>query len=329
MSHAFMQQGVPCHFRWVLFIAATLCACEEASARMRILEESATGRYTIADGDKPVLVYNFNTVPVPVGVTGKYAVARCDYVHPLYGADGEVLTQDYSPDHPHHRGLYWAWPEVSWKGEKRDLHALQGVYARPVRIDRKNITNGCAVLVAENVWKWGDTEPIVSERVTIIVPHAEQGRPRTIDFTLRFQALAEGVTLARRGQTHYGGFNMRLSARTEQKIATHTGEPGQTPRQAWACLTGIPPEGRQPVSVILLQALDNPEYPGDWIQYPNLNWLQPAFPSQKTAYELKREAPLTLRFRVVVLTGDTDATTLKQLWADYAERRSGEPTDSI
>ena len=320
MSTTPMRKQVMCPFIWV-WLMATHGICAEAPVGLRILEDPATGRYTVAEGTKPVLVYNFNTVPVPVGVTGRYAVARSDYVHPLYGPDGEVLTQDYSPDHPHHRGLYWAWPEVSWKGERRDLHALQGVFARPVRIVCKDVTNGCAVLVAENVWKWGDTESIVSERVTISVPPAEKGLWRVIDFTLRLQALVDGVTLARRGQTHYGGFNMRLSARAEQKIVTHTGEPGQTPRQAWACLTGLPPEGKRPVSVVLFQAPDNPEYPGDWIQYPNLNWLQPTFPSQGTACALRRDAPLTLRFRVVVLSGDTDATTLQRFWADYAEAK--------
>ena len=31
-----------------------------------------------------------------------FAVARSNDVHPLYGPNGEVLTKDYSKDHPHH-----------------------------------------------------------------------------------------------------------------------------------------------------------------------------------------------------------------------------------
>lgn len=301
--------------------AAALLAVSSAVADdFAIVEDAATGRYTITDGAKPVLTYNFATVPVPAGVTGRYAVARSGYVHPLYGPAGEVLTKDFSPDHPHHRGIYWAWPEVTWKGETRDLHALQGVFSRPVRIVRQGVANGCAVLEAENIWKWSDAEPIVRERAVITV-WRERDRQRIIDFTLRFEALADGVTLARRGQAHYGGFNIRLSARADQKIATHTDEPGKTPRQAWACLSGVPPEGKQPVSLIILQAPANPEYPGDWVQFPNLNWLQPTFPSKGTAFGLMADAPLVLRFRLVVLSGDADETTLRKLWADYA----GEP----
>ena len=303
----------------VTYVAAALLAVSAAAAEdFAIVEDAATGRFTLTDGARPILTYNFATRPVPPGVTGLYAVARSDYVHPLYGPEGEILTADFSPDHPHHRGLYWAWPEVTWKGEKRDLHALQGVFARPVRIARKETSDACAVLAAENVWKWGDAEPIVRELATITV-RREKGRQRVIDFEFRFQALVEGVTLARRGQAHYGGFNVRLSARTEQKIVAFAGETNQTPRQAWACLTGVPPAGKRPVSVVLLQAPNNPEYPGDWVQFPNLNWLQPTFPSQGTAYALARDAPLTLRFRIVVCEGDAGAATLAQLWADYAE----------
>ena len=302
----------------ICWAAALLAARAAVADDLAITEDAATGRYTVTDGPKPVLTYNFSTVPVPAGVTGQYAVARSDYIHPLYGPGGEVLTQDYSPDHPHHRGLYWAWPEVAWKGEKRDLHALQGVFARPVRIVRRDVTNGCAVLEAENVWKWGDAEPIVKERATITVSHEKENR-RVIDFEFRFQALVEGVTLARRGQAHYGGFNIRLSARTDQKIVTHTDEPGKPPRQTWACLSGIPPDGKRPVSLVILQNQANPEYPGDYIQYPQLNWLQPTFPSQATAYGLKTEAPLVLRYRLVVLDGEADEATLQKLWTEYAD----------
>ena len=285
--------------QWTL-IALALTA--EAGA-MTITVDDATGRYTIEDNGRPVLTYNFATVPVPAGVKGQYAVARSDYVHPLYGPSGEVLTKDYSPDHPHHRGLYWAWPEVTWKGEKRDLHALQGVFARPVRM----LQEAGAVLEAENIWKWSDQEPIVRERVTIRASEIKDNR-RTIDFEFQFDALVPGVTIARRGQSAYGGFNLRFSARQQQTIVTNVG---------WAVIAGIPEGGQRPVSVAILQRQTNPEYPGDWIQYPNLNWLQPTFPTKGTAYELRPGAPLVLDYRLVVGAGVIDEREGAALWGAY------------
>jgi len=120
----------------ILFVAGLLATTTRAA--MTIKTEMNPERFTIEDRRQPVLTYNFGTVPVPAGVNGKYAVARSNYVHPLFGPNGEILTKDYSPDHPHHRGIYWAWPEVTYRGETRDLHALQGVFARPVKMLRQD-----------------------------------------------------------------------------------------------------------------------------------------------------------------------------------------------
>lgn len=263
-----------------------------ANAELTIKTEANPERYTILDDGKPVLTYNFGTVPVPAGVKGQYAVPRSDYVHPLYGPGGEVLTADYSKDHPHHRGLYWAWPEVTYKGEKRDLHALQGVFARPVKMIQA--ANG--VIEAENVWKWGDKEDIVREFANITVLPVKDGR-RSIDFEFRFEALVPGVTIARRHRDAYGGFNCRFAALTQQKIVIN---------KSWAVITGIPPGGKQPVSIGIIQSEKNPEFPGDWIQYPNLNWLQPTFPAKGKAYELKPGTPLVLKYRLVIAAGELE-----------------------
>ena len=272
---------------WML---ALLAGVPLARADLAVRRDADPERYTITDGGQPVLTYHFGTVAVPAGVSGRYAVARSDYIHPLYGAGGEVLTKDYSPDHPHHRGLYWAWPEVSWHGETRDLHALQGVFARPVRMVRQEGERDQAVLEAENVWKWGDAQDIVNERA-VITAHAAQDGKRWIDFEFRFAALVPGVTLARRHQDAYGGFNLRFSARTEQRITTN---------RTWAALSGVPPGATAPVQVGIVQDERNPQFPGDWVQYPNLNWLQPTFPSRGTAFALRPGEPLVLRYRLVI-----------------------------
>ena len=106
-----------------------------AGGEMSVRQVKDTGQVEVSRGGEPVLRYNFATVPVPAALKGKkYAEARSDYIHPLYGPGGEVLTVDYANDHPHHRGVYWAWPEVYYKGQVRDLHALQGAFARPVKL---------------------------------------------------------------------------------------------------------------------------------------------------------------------------------------------------
>jgi len=271
----------------------------------------------IFDADKCVLRYNVQNVPVPKGVKGKYAVARSDYIHPLCGPGGEILTKDYSPEHPHHRGLYWAWPEVYYKGQKRDLHALQGVFARPDKIVSTAGGGKSATIVAKSKWMWGDTEAIVSETATITAHKADTGGRRVIDLTFEFTALVDGVSVARRGQRAYGGFNLRFSARKDQQILPHTDPVGKKPRRAWAQIVGIPPKGKRPVAVAILQHAANPHYPGDWVSFPNLNWLQPTFPSKGVKYALSKTKPLVLRFRLCIRHDKLTDKELAEQWASF------------
>lgn len=286
---------------YFIFICILACArFSYADFTIRLDEQAQS--YTLVDSGKPVLTYNYGIVPVPEGITGKYAVPRSDYVHPLYGPNGEVLTADYQKDHAHHRGIYWAWPEVSYKGEKRDLHALQGVFARPVRMVRQEATKEGAVIETEHVWKWGDAEEIVLEQATISVKPAKDGL-RIIDFLFRLEGLKPGVTIARRQQSAYGGFNVRMSARANQQIIKHIGEAAVFPQESWAELVGIPPDGKEPIGVFLLQRPTNPIYPCDWQDYPNLNWLQPTFPSKNMAFTLTPGKPLDLAYRIIIRSG--------------------------
>lgn len=269
------------------------------------------GRYLCMDGTNPVLGYNFKTVPVPPGSKGKYAIARSNYVHPIYGPSGEVLTADFQKDYPHHRGLYWAWPEVMWQGEKRDLHALQGVFARPVKIVRKEDGPVFASLEAENVWKWGDRDEIVREWTTIRA-FRSAGGDRVLDFTLRFEAIQPGVTIARRNTNVYGGFNLRMSPRADQAIRITP-----DPSKAWAELVGIPRDGQSPVGITILQHPENPGFPGDWQQFPKINWLQPTFPAKNERFELKVDDPLVLRYRLIVHPGSYDNARSFSLWQAF------------
>lgn len=98
--------------RLIYFWGPALAFCAQAEFKIQVDEKRQT--YTIIDSGQPVLTYNYGIVPVPEGITGKYAVQRSNYIHPLYGPNGEVLTADYQKDHAHHRGIYWAWPEVSY-----------------------------------------------------------------------------------------------------------------------------------------------------------------------------------------------------------------------
>ena len=279
------------------------------SPQMQAKLNAATGQYLFVDGDKPVLQYNYATVQPPEGYLEKvnpnnlkYAAPRSNYIHPVYGPQGEELTLDWSHDHPHHRGIYWAWPEVQYLGKTYDLHALQNVFARPTGKVKTHNGNDYAEIQAKNRWLWDDKTPIVDETATIRVwPASENGR--YIDLTYKFVPLVEGVTLARRVTKAYGGLNIRLAAIKEMKLNHYADPAGAQQRAAWQSATGIWSGGRKPAVFAVFEKTDNFDYPGDYIEYPDLPWFQPTFPRSGTRYELKKDEPLVLRYRLWIRSG--------------------------
>jgi len=293
-------------------------------------------RMDIRDGEMPVLRYNYGTVPMPKLIKerfqqGRYpspphdpaGLDRGDYVHPLYGPNGEVLTNDYPVDHPHHRGIYWAWPEVYYKGEKRDIHAVYGVWARPEKVLR--LINGSvfALIEVENTWKWKDKEPIVKEEVEIRAYKNIEGR-RFVDFEFRFTGLADDVLIARRGQRNYGGVNLRMATGKDLKIKFFTDPPESDVRRAWADMVNTVPGGKGPTGVAVLQRVTNPHYPGDWVEYPHIFWYQPTFPCKGCKYHLEKNKTLVLNYRLWIRPGAAGDEVLADLWAAYNRDSSKE-----
>jgi hypothetical protein len=297
---------------------------DSTAVRMRAHRDRATRQIQIQENGRPVLQYNYWTVDRPdrhaqVSPENRvYSRPRSDYIHPLYGLAGEVLTEDWPLDHPHHRGIYWAWPEVDYRGERGDLHALQRVCAYPT--SRYRLTEGAvfAQIDAESVWRWENNAPIVWEWARIRA-YRRTSQGRCVDLAFFLTALQEPVLLARRGTNLYGGLNMRLSAIWNQRFVFHT-----EGKQAWAGAFGVFPEGNQPAGLLIFPGVHNPHHPPDWVQYPDLHWIQPTFPSSGVRYELQPGKPLVLRYRLWIRQGNEPAPDLwRAQWLAYTTMESG------
>lgn len=302
---------------WLLQATAMLAAglTRPLAARQDRLTVRDDGEAGIAvfDQGTPVLRYRYATVPRPAALDPplnereaeswrRYGHPRSDYIHPLHGPDGVPLTADWSRDHPHHRGIYWAWPEVGYKGELGDLHALQRVFARPTgKVSWASDDDG-ARIDGENEWRWDDVTPIVRERARIRVhPRGDHGR--FVDLHFAFDALVEGVTLARRQTKLYGGLNTRLAPVAGLALTHHADPPGAQPRMAWQAAAGTWQGADGPSSLTVFERADNPNYPGDYIEFPDLPWFQPTFPAAGERHALVQGAPLVLRYRLWLHAG--------------------------
>jgi len=247
-----------------------------------------------------------------------YAVPRSNYIHPLYGLNGEILTRDWSKDHPHHRGIYWAWPEVDFGKKRSDLHALQKVFARPTgRIKLQHGTEYTQV-EAENLWIMEEELMPIAREIALIRAYSNSGKYRVIDLVYKFEGLKDSVTIARRGTDAYGGLNIRMMTPKSQDLSYHTDKASTVPRRAWSDLSGIFTGDADPSGLTVFQHNENPEYPGAWVEYPELSWVQPTFPTSGSRYPLKPGEPLVLRFRLIVHSGGKpDHSTMEKLWDEY------------
>lgn len=141
------------------------------------------------------------------------ASPRNNYVHPLYGPTGSVLTEDAPSDHPHHRGLFWAWHQVYSEGERvGDGWDLTGIDWTVSRVQFESDELGRGVLHTEVEWSpagAGAQAAFIHETQAIKLYPLEGGIQR-IDFELELDALKQGVSLGgSENEKGYGGFSPR------------------------------------------------------------------------------------------------------------------------
>jgi hypothetical protein len=300
------------------------------------IRKTPEARYDVVDVGSPVLRYNHGNVAVPPGIDPSFL--RGDYIHPLYGPDGETLTDDYPKDHEHHRGVWWTWPVTRWKNEVRDIWWVKGVWSRPVAVRRSIAGNVLCEMDVENVWKWSDTDPIVREEV-LLRAFAAGAAGRFVDIEVRLTGLADGVAIGGRPRGGYGGFALRAAPATEQKIRRHTdpapaipalaisaanpagagGEAaaGSAGRRAWIDYAARFPGGKGPVGIAIFEHPTNPQYPNQLLEYPSINCVMPGFPGDREV-PIPKGRTLALKHRLWIRSGPADDRSLGDVWTTYA-----------
>ena len=245
---------------------AAICACllaVTATAAPFWFEPVNEKSLGLWEGDKPVLVYNHGVIE-KVGVPADRA--RSTYIHPLYGVDGEVLTDDFPQDHYHHRGLFWAWPHVKTGGKEYDLWMLKGMEQRFERWLERTAGPDHATLSVQNGWFVGDRK-VMQETVTIYV-QTVRGGSRSLLLRFTWIPLDEPITLAGAEGKSYGGLTLRFAPRTNTVITTPLGiDDKDLPmvRLAWADLTALYPGLAQPSGAAIFVPRTHPDFPPMWL----------------------------------------------------------------
>lgn len=264
------------------------------------IEHTANKDLKFVDGEQPVLVYNYRTV-LPEGVPEKWR--RSCYVHPIYGPNGELLTDDFPADHFHHRGLSWMWPQVKVGDKAYDLWTIRGIRQRFVKLLSCEGGQVSATLRLANVWYTDDGRKVMNETVTIKAFRAGT-KGRIVDVELMLAPVGEAVTLGSSARG-YGGLNFRFAPREETALTTSGGaleKDVDRERFLWSDLSAKFGASSEFSGVAIFDHPGNPSHPTGWTNR-FYGILDPSFTGIESV-TIRPEEPLKVQYRLWIHEGN-------------------------
>lgn len=298
----------------VLFLHAAVPLLAAEPFRFAPVDDRSLALY---EGDQRIFVYNHGTIPAPPGVPPERA--RACYVHPLYGLDGEVLTDDYPKDHYHHRGLFWVWPHVTIGGKEVDLWLISGIAQKFEAWLEQTTGEDEAVLAVRNGWYIGEKK-VMDEVVRLTIHRKDaDGQGRAIDCAFTWTPTDQPITLEGAPGKSYGGFTCRYAPGDDTAITVPSGltkdDLLETPLP-WADFVRTWSKEKVRSGAALFIAPDHPDFPPTWLTR-HYGALCVGWPGVKPRTFPAGE-PIRTAYRVWVHKGQPDAKRLAEVYAGYA-----------
>lgn len=251
---------------------------------------------------------------------------RANYIHPLYGLNGEVLTEDFPADHLHHHGIFWAWHQLYAEGKRvGDPWISEGV-SWEVHNTSTNVNNGEAMIESEIMWMQdSEKRPVVREKLRITYEKLEE-EVFSLTFDIQLTALVEGVRLGgSEDEKGYGGFSPRFILPEDISFQSTEGmvEPQNLPVQAgpWMNLKGSFGSAADGASgiVIMGEPGELPSYQG-WILRNAKSMQNMAFPGREP---LSIEKGKSLSFRNQILVHkELNPTEIQEYYNRFQVQKS-------
>jgi len=241
--------------------AAKLIAATPSPFRFGPVSGQSMGLW---EGNQPVFVYNHGLIS---NSNAPSQPGRASYLHPLYGLDGEVLTDDFPKDHDYHRGLYWAWPHIKIAGREYDLWSLRGIRSEFRRWLAQEAKPNLAILAVENVWLADDRE-VMREQLRLEI-HPASSQSRAIDLELSWSPIGQPISLGGAPGKSYGGLTLRFGPRSTTIVTVPSGRPSDDllmTKLPWADFCGDLNKGQGTLSgAAIFVHPQHPDSPPTWM----------------------------------------------------------------
>ncbi|MCG9970004.1 DUF6807 family protein [Christiangramia crocea] len=276
-----------------LFLSHLLAMAQEME-----FEENSDGIVLLENGEPR---YFYRTSPVDT----VSPFARTNYIHPLYGLGGEILTEDFPMDHPHHHGIFWAWHQLYAKGKRiADPWLNQGIKWK-IRETETEVNNSEAILSSQVLWLLEATsEAVIREDLQISFDRIGENI-FSLNFRIKLTALVEGIAIGGSEDAKgYGGFSARLKLPEDVMFSSVKGEvePMNLPVQAgpWVNISGhFDPSSNESSAIVIMGDPENlPSYQG-WILRSASSMQNLAFPG-KNPVPIEKGESLSFRNQLLI-----------------------------
>ena len=242
---------------------------------------------------------------------------RANYLHPLYGLNDEVLTEDFPADHLHHRGIFWAWHQIIVGGQSiGDGWECKGIEWK-VTNTSTDVNSKAARLEVSVDWNGqvgGKNTSFIKEH-TVITAYPTTADSRELEFEINLTAPTHDVWLGG-SEDHkgYSGFSARV--KLPDDITFHSEKGKLTPVEpaikagGWVDMLGTFGKNKSGLT-IMADTTTMSSWHG-WILRSENSMQNAAFPGREPVKIGKGET-LRMRYKIVVhstaLTNEQISTT--------------------
>lgn len=280
---------------------------------------------------QPVLAYRTELATGPSGTGPLFA--RNGYLHPVHAPNGAVITDDFSADHPHQRGVFLAWTKTRMVLDGEELHpdfwnlGSGTARIRSLSIQHPDVQPEGLPLRAKHVWEvhhrdvWHEALDEVWDVIVRPPTFTDTGAPTAtyvVDFTSR-QTPRHDLDLP---QYIYGGMAVRAARqwldRDSAQVLTSEGKDrvgADASTARWVDMRGQV-EGKQ-AGVALLEHPTNPRTPNALRVHPEVPYY--VFSLPKTAsVRLLAGQTYTFRYRLLAHNGGLSKAGIDTFWQEFA-----------
>ncbi len=258
------------------------------------------------------------------------SVVKSNYIHPLYDLNGQVITEDSPVDHPHHRGLFWAWHQL-YIGDKRigDGWELKDIHMDVDSVYSKKNEDEAQQIVSKIFWKsplWisksGEEIPLVEENTKITV-YPRKKNYRLVDLSISLIALEDNMKIGgAENPKGYGGFSYRIKLAKDTRFLSSTGdvEPMNLPVKAgpWMDVSGSIGKGNSKVGFTVICHPKNPNPINQWILRKSRSMQNAVYPYPGAeAVPLSKIQPTLLKYRLVIHSGDIEDIDISYIYKNF------------